>query len=748
MPLTITYQATHLAAGGGHACAITATTGEVWCWGLDATGELGDGTTTPAWSGQPEVVDGVSHAIQIAAGGTYSLQGHTCALISGGTVECWGADDGGELGNGSTTPAVVPTPVHVTGLSGVMQIAAGFGHTCAVVNPGGHVKCWGDNFYGQLGIGVVSPDVDVPTTIPGLSGVSQVSLGANFSCALVATNNRVKCWGWNGYGELGNAAAVTNQDTPLTVMLASGSPLNQVISIAAGEYHMCALRTSGRVWCWGDNADGELGTGTTTSSDVNPGQVVGASSVNSIASGGFHSCAIISAHHALCWGLNTSGQLGRGNTTNSNVAVSANGPGGVQEAAAGSYFTCLRYSGHNIKCFGDNGYGQRGTGSTTPGHTTSPGLNVVLSETVLQVAAGDTYTCALLGPWGRVSCWGFGQFGSIGNGGTGNSSTPLMVVGLTGATMITAGTFTGCALLMSTQVKCWGWNQEGQVGNQTVTNALVPVTVIKSTGGPLTNVSQISGGGYRTCAVVQPAGGVECWGDFAYNVATTGQTGYYVDATPVVSLTGVTQIAAGYYDTCALIPPSTVECWGWNLDGNLGNGTSGGISLIPVTVSGLSGTITELAAGWWQNCVLFTTHQAKCWGNNDAGQVGDGSFSNALTPATVLLNANTPFSNIVQITGGGDHTCLTTTSHYVWCWGLNNFGQLGDGNLTTSSYPRHVLMTTRPILGVTAGQDHSCVLLGGSGTHAVQCWGDDQVGELGNGATALHHDSPVIVVGY
>jgi alpha-tubulin suppressor-like RCC1 family protein len=356
-------------------------------------------------------------------------------------------------------------------------VTAGGEHTCALTTAGG-VKCWGWNGYGQLGDGTLTYRL-TPVDVSGLtSGVTAISAGNYHTCALTIAGG-VKCWGRNAYGELGDGTS-TDRSTPVDVSgLTSG-----VAAITVAAYYTCALTTAGGVKCWGYNAYGELGDGTTTNTQATPVDVSGLTSgVSAITAGGDHSCALTTVGGVKCWGDNSYGWLGDGTNTNRWTPVNVSGlTSGATTITASNYHTCALINGGGAKCWGDNTQGELGDGTTSDRWT--PVDVSGLTSGVTAITAGSEHTCAVTTASG-VKCWGFNLQGELGDGTTTQRDTPVDVSSLTsGVTAITAGDSHTCAVTTAGGVKCWGWNGWAQLGDGTTTWRSVPVDVTGLTGTP------------------------------------------------------------------------------------------------------------------------------------------------------------------------------------------------------------------------------------------------------------------------
>ncbi len=691
-----------VSAGGYHSCAVIAG-GTVKCWGENSSGQLGDGSTEPSpW---PVDVAGLTDVVQVSAG-----DAHTCARTLAGRVLCWGANPSGQLGNGGTGNQL--HPVEVVNLSGATHVSAGFSHTCAVAD--GAARCWGHNGSGQLGNGGTT-NAATPVNVTGLaSGVTQVTTGDYHSCARTA--NGIQCWGSNENGQLGNTGAGNGSSTPVAV-----SGLTGATSVSAGFNSTCALVQNGGVRCWGVNWYGELGDGTTDSSPT-PVAVLGLSGVVELDAGGYHACARTGTGTATCWGGGWNGALGNGSLANhpQPVAVAGLGSGGIVQINAGTYHTCAITTGAELLCWGSNATSQLGNGelSSRTRPVAVPGLSGISS-----IATGFRHSCALRAN-GELSCWGSNSYGQIGDGNQDtNANSPTEVASSGPVAAVAPGFEHTCALLADGHVECWGSNQSAQLGiGHSGTSEPLPVTV-----PGLAQVVALAAGLEHTCALVQ-GGGVKCWGHNGLFGLLGDGSG--TDPDTLVDVTGlgsgVAAIGAGMYHTCALMLNGGVKCWGGNFEGQLGDGSTD-YRTTPVDVPGLSG-IVAIGTGPYHTCALASGGGVWCWGNNITGQLGTGDNTGRLTPTPVI---GLP-GGVTAIASSGFHNCVRTQAGAAWCWGQNYDGELGIGSHAHALQPAQVSGLGQGVAAVSVGGYHSCALGTDGG---VKCWGFHGNGQLGLGGS-------------
>ena len=343
--------ATGMSAGGQHACAITPSK-HLKCWGDNTYGQLGIGSDLSDQFVPVRVPK--LRSVRFVDVGDYV----TCAIVGSGGLKCWGDNDNGQVGDGTTHDRHKPTPV--TGLArGVVAVSVGSYHVCAGLNSG-RVKCWGQNFYGEAGTGTSGTEYHKPRLVKNIQNATQVSAGDSYTCATV--KSKAKCWGANYYGALGDRTVQPRNKPTQVYGLTSG-----VKRVIAGYRTTCAILTRGRLKCWGDNSDGAVGTGTSGNEYHKPVQVLGmARRVSSVDTDSNATCAVQNAK-AKCWGANFTYQLGDGTTDSWDVPHQVSGlTSGVRQIQTGLFHSCaLRKSGV-VKCWGGNQEGEVGIGSSAP----------------------------------------------------------------------------------------------------------------------------------------------------------------------------------------------------------------------------------------------------------------------------------------------------------------------------------------------------------------------------------------------
>jgi alpha-tubulin suppressor-like RCC1 family protein len=283
-------------------------------------------------------------------------------------------------------------------------------------------------------------------------------------------------------------------------------------------------------------------------------------------------------------------------------------------------------------------------------------------------------------------------------------------------------------------VQCWGDNQFGQLGNgKSQAISRTPVVVERLSGA-----RAIAAGAFHTCALTS-AGAVQCWGENSHGELGNGSntnSGMPVAVSGLSS--GFVAIAAGNGHACALSSAGAVQCWGDNQFGQLGNGTNAN-SRTPIIVSRLPGRVVAIAAGAYHTCALTSAGAGLCWGENSHGELGNGTNNHSSTPVAVPDLSG----GFAAIAAGKGHACALSSAGAVQCWGDNEFGQLGNGTNNNSRTPVAVSRLSSGIVAIAAGDFHTCAL---TNTGAAQCWGENTYGALGNGKTA-NSSTPVAVTG-
>jgi alpha-tubulin suppressor-like RCC1 family protein len=355
---------------------------------------------------------------------------------------------------------------------------------------------------------------------------------------------------------------------------------------------------------------------------VSPGNALGG--LRAISAGEAHTCAVLGDQTARCWGGNAHGQLGDGSTTSQPRPGVVKGLDGAVDISAGDGHSCALLASGKVRCWGDNTQGQLGDGTTT---SRPAPVDVAELANVRRIVAGRAYTCALLST-GQVKCWGDNAYGQLGDGTSVGRVVPTAVPGLSAATDLSADSMHTCARTQDGGLYCWGANGDGQLGDGSRAPSLLPKQVLS----PGDSFVQVTAGSSFTCATLRDAT-VKCWGYNSYGQLGDGSMNAQPNAAPVRNLSGALLVAAGVYHTCALTSTGGVSCWGYNGRGQLGDGTRTARSTqAPVThVTGAN----RLSVGAHHSCVMWALGTAQCWGANDHGQLGDGTLEVATTPVTV-----------------------------------------------------------------------------------------------------------------
>ncbi len=546
--------------------------GTVWCWGEDSYYELGTGTSGSATRVPQEVValnNGTGHLTGATAVSTGKW--HTCALVSGG-VDCWGNNGWGQRGNPSPSNSDLSYPVVAGSIASASVLDSGDYFNCALISD--HtITCWGDNSVDQLGTGKIGSS-QTPLTVSGSwTTPAHVSVGGEHVCAIDSSDGSVWCWGRNNDGQLGNGST-TDSSTPVKVKGGGGSGfLTGVTQVSAGGFHTCAVKSDNTVWCWGADYDGQLGDGitlpasssaaSTTPIEVKTGSSTFLTGVTQVSAGGSHTCAVKSDNTAWCWGYNAEGQLGINSTSNSSLALQVKGVSGignltsVTQVSAGEYHSCAVAGGYAY-CWGDNSYGQLGFDSANASSLypmevwewNGTGTSFLPATSV---SAGSDASCAVDSSY-YAYCWGHNYDGQLGNGASLPSPDKLQPVQvylsgtspsgtlLTGAQTVSVGPEHVCAYVSyvtgtlfhfyHNDAYCWGYNDTGQLGNDTLDDSSNPVSAITTSIG----VTEVSAGGSDnddngvSCAM--NAGSVECWG--SNNYGQMGSPALPTSVAPVV----------------------------------------------------------------------------------------------------------------------------------------------------------------------------------------------------------------------
>lgn len=677
-----------------HTCGV-AVNGTVWCWGADTNGKLGNGGGVTADQETPYQVPGLTNMVKVTAG-----KEHTCALRNDGALFCWGLNADGELGDGTTISRDAPVPV--ASLANVVDISAGTSRTCAVVSGGG-AWCWGLGTSGELGNGLTASS-SVPVRVANINDFTQISVGSttvddpicgvtrtgkaycwgadtnqqlgngpgstaqitpgevtnmnrnflkisvnnNTVCAIVANrNNSVVCWGAGSQGEMGNGALPASTNLPTSVLNISG-----IVDIAVHFSSVCALEKNGKVWCWGDDAQGRLGDGELSSSrktipvqakimnavKINGPYAIVDTSVEAspappryakkFSAGNTHGCHIRSDGTLWCWGTEAAGELGNGGslTDIAEQPVRVSDPGPWMSVSTDGDNSCAIKGDGSLWCWGSDSDGQLGNGAITGSQNSPSPITSAIPWT--QVSVGGNYACGIKAD-GTAYCWGSDQFGKLGNDSNGSTDSPGTAIASTLPWIQISAAYTTCGIKSDNTLWCWGPNDEGFLGNGTCcTPSQTPVQV-----------------------------GTDTW--------------RYIDAA----------------SPCGIKTDGSAWCWGSNPDNQLGVGSSYSTPAWAPRLVVEPGPWASISSANPATCGVKMDGTGWCWGNSDNGRLGIGTPAATLYIPTQIIGND--WAHIDR--NSWFSTCGLKSDDSVWCWGQDTFAELGNGaGNSSSNYPQRI----------------------------------------------------------
>ena len=675
-----------MSLGYEFACSMTNAL-DIWCVGSNTYGQLGQSNTDDSLTAvKVPLPTGVSAWLGVSAADNFVCAiGRLSASATVGGLYCWGYNGYGQLGLDDTTNRDEPTRVGTA--STWAHVAVGADSTCAITSAG-VASCWGRNHHGQLGDGTGDGtddfNRDQPTLVSTSLTFKSISISETHACAVDQASSSIYCWGWDGNGQLGNGAAGADSNVPLKIT----SAVRGWATVSTFGYTTCAVSLDGALYCWGYGVNGRLGSGLTDEVQTPVRERLRRNDWASVETGYDHTCARTTAGVLYCWGLDTSGELGIGgaSTMDANNAI----PRVVEQPTTGTW-----------RSF-DVGYQK---------------------------------TCALT-TTGAMYCWGKDPWG-------GNWSQPDRLT-LTGLALPASGTWAtvssssseahyNCATTSTGALYCWGDNGSDRLGIGR--SSAAPAQLRSPASGQWASVKL---GDVHTCAITT-LGALYCWGSDQYGKMGTG-----ADSVTPLKLTapasGVwTTVSLGNYHTCATTSLGALYCWGYGGDGQLGLDDDSGRSAPTLVAAPATGTWVTVTAGERHTCATTSLGALYCWGLNVSGQLGLNDTTVRDQPAMLSAPATGTWATV---DAGDGSTCATTSLGALYCWGVNNTGQLGLDDATDRDQPA---MLPAPAAGtwatVQASWNHTCAT---TSLGALYCWGYNGEGRFGLNDTT-DRDQPAIL---
>jgi alpha-tubulin suppressor-like RCC1 family protein len=580
-------------------------------------------------------------------------------------------------------------------------------------------RCEFDRMCYQTGGGVCPPGT-VPLDGGGCSDrVKVLAMADDHACA-VYRDGSLWCWGESAYGQLGTGIGAEDTNAPVRV------GAEQWSTVSVGSWYSCGIKADATLWCWGDNGCGAVGTTMPEQQGCNAFLPVfdafntgGTRKFLDVIAGPSTACAIDAEHALWCWGANRSGQAGVNSTAPVEVAtrVGSDSPADKDwgSVVVGDGYTCGLRSGGALWCWGANDVGQLGDAAAEPMALAPKRIGDV---TLAAVSLGGSHTCGVTASK-QLLCWGEGSNGELGNGMSGSGvqqTTPLAIGAGRQWVEVKAGVIHTCARDDGGRVFCFGHNSDGELGDGSFIARPVPTAAGTATdwAGLVVGVDNVTTCGKKT------DGHIACWGLNARGIFGTGRGG--PAPRPRETMNGAVwkQVGVGLEHGCGLKVDGSLWCWGTR--GTLGIGVDLASLDMDAPMPVMAGVAWRtLAVGASHACAIAVDGALYCWGANFNGQVGIGTTSGAeASPRRV--NAPDTFT---AVSAGASTSCAIRSDGTLWCWGANESGEIGNG-----APGGNVTMPYN--LGgdwdrVAAGTSTTCAITGG----VLYCWGADGNGQVG-----------------
>src|SRR3989339_290819 len=688
-PMTDSSEYLMISASNYYTCGIRANDSRVLCWGWGDRGEMGDGISTAHTNPIATLTTDTSGYKFITTGDDSST--HSCGIRSNDSkVLCWGNGYAGQLGDGIIASHEVGNPTLINDASPYLIITSGYDNTCGIRQSDKRVLCWGSGTEGEIGNGN-NVDVGTPTLTLDSSAYSSITGGFEYYCGIRTNDSRVLCWGWGDYGELGDSStAVHNTLFPnLTVDNSSyvkgfSSGNETLVSTLASSF--IKKGENWKISCRAyDFTSYSSWMNSTTMTILNGPPVMATVKINSTTNTKNNSIyGYCNATDEESDDLAYQYQWYNGSTVYFNGTLFKEG-----SISTGHYFSCgIRANDSRVLCWGQGLYGQLGDGQNTINRT-SPYLTTDISS-YSSISTGYFHACGIRANDSRVLCWGRGEWGNLGDSEITNHLVPNLTTDSSAYSSVSAGGYHTCGIRANdSRVLCWGYGNFGELGDSETGNNLRPNITTDSS-----SYSNINTGGYHTCGIRTNDSRVLCWGYGLYGQVGDSETGNNLQPNVTKDTSAYSSISAGEVHTCGIrANDSRVLCWGESQYGRLGD-TQNGVDVLNPNLTTDSSPYTIANAGYLHTCgIRQNDSRVLCWGYGANGQLGDGENPNNLIP-----NITTDSSIYSSVSPGGYHTCgIRANDSRVLCWGFGTYGQLGDGsnashntlnpNITTDSSP-------------------------------------------------------------